>query len=721
MNPLRRSATCFVAALVLVVAGCGDDGGGASTGDSTGDVGEEVALPVTSVCRASGAYDETQVEWQVDDTASSYRIWRRALPPADATALMQAWFAWDAERVRDEREGRGDTRVATADYLASFFAEGDQELVDEVASSPLVVGADPAYTVIYTVEALRLGEPRWLCNPVEVQAPIAGLEAPRVVPGDGLVMVLLDGGPYDAWTTQAKSLEIYRDGALIDTVTAPPPGEPVEYFDFGVSNGVDGAYTVARIDLVGERSPQTPPASGAARSWVALEAAFDHACALSAAGEAWCFGSDRSGQLGAGSRDADRYTPEVEGLVRAEVAPGEPLTGVAELAVSELSTCAALADGGVSCWGEALEGQRGFASDTWTSWDGACCALDAETAGGNPLCGDTTCADGTRVFEDTLDLCCQGAATTRDRVVRTRPAAIPGLADVAHVDSGLAHACVVTNAGGVHCWGSNRYGQLGLGPADLRRHAAPEPALLGGAPFDQVANVAAGADHTCAQRDDGSVWCWGDDGYGQLGQGLIVGQLPNATLIHGRGLAGEPLQVPGVTNVTALAAGGAATCALAPDAVTCWGRPWVTGSPGARRSDAVRYPLAELLEAGEEALALSVGALGDGERVVISTSFGRLLSNDGSPLVSSWGPVVNGRLTPPLTGTRLLATGRYATCIQNRDSLLVCEASCDGAHFGVGRGQPILPGGVGCAARHPLTVGINRVQEGATPWVIYAP
>jgi alpha-tubulin suppressor-like RCC1 family protein len=65
--------------------------------------------------------------------------------------------------------------------------------------------------------------------------------------------------------------------------------------------------------------------------------------------------------------------------------------------------------------------------------------------------------------------------------------------------------------GSVWCWGSNAQGQLGR-----EGGVAPAPVVgLTGA----MAQIAAGAGHTCAFRDDGRAWCWGANLYGQLGNG----------------------------------------------------------------------------------------------------------------------------------------------------------------------------------------------------------
>ncbi len=128
------------------------------------------------------------------------------------------------------------------------------------------------------------------------------------------------------------------------------------------------------------------------------------------------------------------------------------------------------------------------------------------------------------------------------------------ISDVAQLTLGRTHACVVTTAGGVKCWGNNRNGELGTGDNENRFIPADVVGLSGG-----VASVNAGDRHTCAVLTDGSVRCWGDNLLSQLGDGSTR-------------TSNIPVEVSGLTEVTQVAVGGAHTCALGLDTqVRCWG------------------------------------------------------------------------------------------------------------------------------------------------------
>ena len=107
------------------------------------------------------------------------------------------------------------------------------------------------------------------------------------------------------------------------------------------------------------------------------------------------------------------------------------------------------------------------------------------------------------------------------------------------------------------CWGENDLGQLGNSSIDSNGTPIPGPttSLTSG-----VVAISAGKKHTCALLGTGHVWCWGYNGWGQLGDGTIIGRA-------------VPVSVSGLTRVKSISAGGDHTCAVT-DAggALCWGR-----------------------------------------------------------------------------------------------------------------------------------------------------
>ena len=83
-----------------------------------------------------------------------------------------------------------------------------------------------------------------------------------------------------------------------------------------------------------------------------------------------------------------------------------------------------------------------------------------------------------------------------------------------NIATGESHACAVAPSGEVVCWGSDASGQVSGTAAGTR---VQRPMIVPGLTGVKVVEVSAGTDGTCALETTGAVWCWGNNGYGQLG------------------------------------------------------------------------------------------------------------------------------------------------------------------------------------------------------------
>ena len=277
----------------------------------------------------------------------------------------------------------------------------------------------------------------------------------------------------------------------------------------------------------------------------AVAARGGHTCALLATGSVSCWGDNEFGQLGDGTTTNRSAPVKVAGL-------GSPVQAVA---AGSDHTCVLLADGSVSCWGWNAYRQLGDGTTMNRSAPVKVVALhsavQAVAAGSDHTC--VLLADGSvscwgRNGDGQL-----GDGTTTDW---SGPQEVVGLyAGVQAVAAGLHHTCALRVNGTVHCWGRNRDGQLGDGTTTDRSEPAKVVDL-----DSAVQAVAAGNDHTCALLGDGSVNCWGWNGSGQLGDGTTTNR-------------SAPVKVAGLGSpVQAIAASGDRTCALLADgSVCCWG------------------------------------------------------------------------------------------------------------------------------------------------------
>jgi alpha-tubulin suppressor-like RCC1 family protein len=136
----------------------------------------------------------------------------------------------------------------------------------------------------------------------------------------------------------------------------------------------------------------------------------------------------------------------------------------------------------------------------------------------------------------------------------------PGLANVVDISTFSNTTCAVTGDGGVYCWGYGYYGQLGVGTKPTySAYAAPVVTAISGPAFTGADHVALGSYHTCAHKTDNTIWCWGYNNYGQVGDGTTTEAL-------------VPVYVSALSNrVDQIAIAGYESCARSGDTAWCWG------------------------------------------------------------------------------------------------------------------------------------------------------
>lgn len=346
-------------------------------------------------------------------------------------------------------------------------------------------------------------------------------------------------------------------------------------------------------------SRSTPVAvSGLNSNVAAIAAGQNHTCAVTSAGGVYCWGSNTYGQLGDNTTDSRNTPVAVIGLS----------SGVVAIGVGDNHSCALVSSGAVQCWGRNNQGQLGDNSRTTR-------LTPALVSGTTSAVKITVGSQHTCSLDNAGGVYCWGynghgqigdnGSTLTDRLT---PVPVSGLTSgVVAIDAGDSHSCALTNSGSVLCWGANDKGQLGDESATNRR----APVLVSGLGSGVVA-ITTGGDHSCALTNAGSVQCWGYNVFSQLGNNspaerrtpvTVTSLAPDVVAIAARnyhscvlnavggvhcwgdntyGQLGDgsvkqrllPVAVSGLnTNVTAVAVGEYHTCAIkSGGSPYCWGR-----------------------------------------------------------------------------------------------------------------------------------------------------
>lgn len=324
--------------------------------------------------------------------------------------------------------------------------------------------------------------------------------------------------------------------------------------------------------------------------WTALACGDDHTCALRG-GRAYCWGDPAGGRLG-----------RTAGATNVPDAPLAGLTAPTAIAAGAAFGCA-LDGGALRCWGDndgslgatplpravpPLAGalttisarHRGLCVGDGTAT--ACLGIDGAGERGDgsfayqnqfvaPVAGlggalELASGAGFHCARTATDVRCWGrngdgqlgGATHATGFV---PRVVAGTWRAVAV--GVDKTCAIDAADRVYCWGDNRRGQLVPGDA---RAVIDTPTEVTSA--TTATRLALATDHACAATTSGQVRCWGDNGFGRVGNGLAtLGIYPGTPVAAG----GQPL-----TTTTALAVSDHASCASAlpttgAPALWCWG------------------------------------------------------------------------------------------------------------------------------------------------------
>jgi alpha-tubulin suppressor-like RCC1 family protein len=234
---------------------------------------------------------------------------------------------------------------------------------------------------------------------------------------------------------------------------------------------------------------------------MAIAAGDSHTVALKNDQTVWVWGRNDFGELGAGTRGNNRLVP-----VQVKMADGTPLGGVRAIAAGNKHTVALKSDGTVWVWGKSGEV---FRTDRLTP-------VPVNLANGSPLSG------------------------------------------IIAIAAGQSHTVALKADGTVWGWGQNERYELAIGVKSSREIFPVQAKLSDGSPLSGITAIATGLRHTVARKDDGTLWAWGSNSYGQLGDGTSgAGADRRRYPVQVKKQDGTPLG-----GIIAIAAGGSHTVAV---------------------------------------------------------------------------------------------------------------------------------------------------------------
>jgi alpha-tubulin suppressor-like RCC1 family protein len=349
----------------------------------------------------------------------------------------------------------------------------------------------------------------------------------------------------------------------------------------------------------------------------------------------------------------------------------------------------------------ALHGQRGHA--------GRCRPVAKGTDPGEE-CGAASCSGGRSCLALAIasgaDHACAllGGGTVRcwgdngsGQLGRSETAvsAVLGIVGATAVACGEDWSCALVTDGEAVCWGNNLHGQLGDPSGAL---ASYDPVTVPG--LAGATAIAAGADHTCALLADRTVSCWGNNFYGQVGDGTIgVGPV-------------SPTRVKDLPAADAIVAGSGRTCARAlNEDLHCWGKGFGDAAP-ASNPGRVLLPSVKVLAAGTDHACAAV----DEARLVVCWGLndsGQLGTDDPATTPTP----VKGMFA---TAVVSLAAGREHSCAVYPDQTARCWGSNDASQLGTDVNEDLvvpsltvkgLEGVTALAAGHRHTCGMLASGE----------
>ena len=345
-----------------------------------------------------------------------------------------------------------------------------------------------------------------------------------------------------------------------------------------------------------------------------------NSCAIAVNGKPYCWGRNNAGQLGNNS-NTDSSVPvavDASGVLADKT--------LRSIAVGNEFVCAIASDNNVYCWGNNIYGQLG--NNSFVNSD-----IPVAVTTSGILSGKTA---------KELSVGAYGQS-----------------------------ACIIASDNSVYCWGSNASGALGNN-STTNSSVAVRVVNTGALSGKTVQSLASGYNHTCVVASDNNAYCWGDNGFGALGNNSSTDSLVPVAVTASGALAGKTIRSIAVANNHA--------CVIASDNNPyCWGNN-TGGQLGNNSSTSSSVPVAVTISgtlAGKTARSITSG----GHHTCIVASDNNLYCwgiGTSGQLGNGTGTSSSVPVAVTISGTlagktiRSVNGGNSSTCVVASDNLLYC-------------------------------------------------
>ena len=341
-------------------------------------------------------------------------------------------------------------------------------------------------------------------GPVKVQ----GIDdATAVSAGDYDSCALHQTGTISCWSPTAESVPEEIDG--ISDATAVDAG----------SSGTPGGNACAlhqpgTISCWGPTYRSVPEEIDGISDATAITLGQSHSCTLHQTGTIACWGNNSEGELG--SKAGEFESSDAGYTFDSSVPVGViGISNAIAITAGDRYSCALHQTGNISCWGDNRDGQLGNGTNNYSSV----------------------------------------------------PVKVKGIDDATAISAGVWSSCALHNDGNISCWGNNHLGQLGNGTGGTFHDHSPVPVKVTG--IDDATAITTGGviySHSCALHPTGSIFCWGSNDDGQLGNGT-GGDYGDMSSV--------PVKVVNIDDATAISTSFRHSCALHQNGtISCWGTNW---------------------------------------------------------------------------------------------------------------------------------------------------